>query len=170
MRRVAVAVVLASACADESGPLDRETIAGIARARGDALGGERSGIYQASLEVNACDCPDELGLAVCLSEDLVEAIAVFIDITEGDGFMVARFEQLPQLELSGAIDADGTATLGSVFIGFDLDSNVVLLGRFDGTFGEDGEIVGAVSLRADGKLAGAPIACGNEAEVDGIRL
>jgi hypothetical protein len=163
--------LLASACADDPGPLDRSTIAAIAKSRGDAQGGERTGLYHATLEIGECDCPDDLGFAVCLSKDLVESLGVMFDVVEGDGFMAVRSDGLPrEFGFSGAIDADGTATLGSVFIGFDLDAELVFLGRIDAVFGEDGELTGSVSLGGEGRLAGDPVRCGFDGDVEGVRL
>lgn len=169
-RAVVLAVLVAAACGDEAGPMDRSTIATIAKSRGDAQGGERTGIYAATFEVGDCDCPDDIGINLCLSEEFADAIGVTIHVTEGDGFMVLDVDQVPTLQLSGAIDDDGTATLGSVYVGLDLDASLVILGRLDAEFDEDGTLTGQTSLRAQGELGGTPISCGSELEIDGIRL
>jgi hypothetical protein len=170
MRAVAIAVLLATGCAEAAGPLDRSTIAEIARSRGDAQGSEHAGTWHAMLDVGECDCPTDAGTAACLSEDIAELVGVTMEIVEGDGFMLVRIDVLPQLELSGAIDADGTMSLGSVYVGLDLDSSLVLLGRFDGEFDGSGGLTGVVSLRAEGELAGTPVSCGADAEIEATEL
>lgn len=166
---LAMVLLLGPACAQDPGPLDRETVAEIAKSRGDAQGGARTGTYLATLDIGDCDCPDEIGLVLCLSQEITDA-QLELRVVEGDGFMTADLTGSELAGMSGAIDADGTATLGSVYIGYGFSSDLVVIGRFDGGFGDDGTLTGTAQQEAHGEFGGASIACGGAFEVDAFRL
>lgn len=169
MKRLALGCVIATACAEEPGPLDREVVAEIARSRGDAQGGERTGSYYASFDVGACDCPADITLPLCLSQEFADTFDLELRVVEGDGFLTMTMVDSELLLLSGAIDEDGTATLGSVVIGFGYSTNLVVIGRLDGEFEDDGTLTATVQSSASGEFGGASLSCGSTFDVEAVR-
>jgi len=162
MRRLGAALLLAApsiACASDGGPLDADTVAALVRTPGSAEGYARSGLYDATLVPESCDCPAVTGMALCLLAAVPEAFAS-LEIVQSDGHLLVPVELT---ELVGPLDDDGTFSVGAVD---DLTNALVdghHVARLDGEFDEDGDFTGDFGHRYQATFVG-PMA--EEQEVD----
>lgn len=145
MIRAAAVVTLAAlvGCGSDDGPLDADTVAGLVRTPGSAEGYARTGLYDATLLPESCDCPAVTGMTLCLLAAVPEAFAS-LDIVQSDGSLVVPIEIY---ELVGPLQDDGTFTVGAVD---DLTNALVdgrHIARFDGEFAEDGGFAGDFAHR-----------------------
>jgi len=163
------AVAIASACADDPGPLHPETIAELARSKGDARGYGKSATYDATLTPGSCDCPavmfpvDAFG-SLCLLQ-LVPQAFVTVDVVQTDGTLLVEFEPF---ELVGPIDQDGTFALGALD---GLPSFVTgqRTARLDGSFEDTDLFVGEFAQHYDAQLIDQEIDCTERFGIEAIR-
>lgn len=169
---VMVALALAG-CGEENGPLDPTTIAALSRTRGDALGVTHTGIWAVRFEVVACTCPVSADL--CFDPALLNLISAYAQVVEGDGFLTMSVDSAEtQLafgaELSGPINADGTASVGFVDNGFALNAELLVLGRMDGEFDGPDAFSGFFQQRAKGQYGENTVDCGADLDIDAERM
>lgn len=138
-------------------PLDPEVLAEIIRSRGDAAGIERSGLYRGSFDVVSCGCEDEdiiFDITLCTNlNDLDDAgIDAPMDVTviQADGSVRISEQNVQLLDalgdpllptFYGALDEDGSLSAAGVLQTDALLVEGQVLGRIDGSFDDDGELV-----------------------------
>lgn len=171
---LASGLLCAPGCGDEAGPLDRETVAALARTRGDAQGTSHTGNWAVRFEVTSCTCPADT--MVCIDPALQEILTGYPRLIEGDGLLVvSAFDSglfgatVVPAELSGPIDADGTFSVGSVGAGFGLLVELLTIARLDGSFDGDDAFTGVFAQRIEGTLAEAKLDCTIELQYDATR-
>ena len=136
-------------CYEGFDPLDPEVLAEVMRSRGDAKGGDHSGIYLGRFEALECGCSEvdaEYDLTMCTLIEQAEAIGLSalldVQLVQADG--TVRIQALSlgsQLESSalllpvlyGPIHADGRLSAGGVLQADTVFIQGQVLGRFDGT-------------------------------------
>jgi hypothetical protein len=159
-RGLALALLVASGCAEDDGPLARDTVASLARTPGDAIGYGRTGIYDATLSDAECDCPvvtlDLVGSASLCTLDIQMQMSRSLGIAQNDGIMVLRVDPV---ELSGPLDQDGTFAIGAVDSLTLLGGSGVRVSRIDGEFDDAGVLLGEYRRRIDGDFAEATVDC-----------
>jgi hypothetical protein len=166
---LALAVLVASGCSEDDGPLARDTVASLARTPGDAIGYGRTGIYDARLSDAECDCPvvtlDLIGSASLCTLDIAMQMNRSIGIAQNDGVMVLRVDPV---ELSGPLDQDGTFSIGAVDSLTLLGGSGVRVSRIDGEFDENGILLGEYRQRIDGDFAEATVDCEESFSVEAV--
>lgn len=176
MRRAGLALVVAATfgCADEPGPLDRETVAEIARSQGDAQGGARTGTWDGTFVQGACDCPSDLPQGVCLDDAFEYGVTVPMRLVEGDGVLLLA----PQLgtvgitvplEFSGPIDADDTFVVGLVGAGLGFTAELLVIGRLDAVLDDDEHFSGVMDLRMRGEFGERTFDCDSTLDLEARR-
>ncbi len=170
---LASGLLCAPGCGDEAGPLDRETVAALARTQGDAQGTSHTGNWEVRFEVTSCSCP--ANTMVCIDPALQDVLAGYARLIEGDGLLVVSASESemfglgPFAELSGPIDADGTFSVGSVGAGFGLLVELLTIARLDGSFDGDDAFTGVFAQRIEGTLDETKLDCATELQLDATR-
>ena len=171
--RAMVALVLATGCADDLGPLHPDTIAELTRSKGDAHGYGHTAIYDATLLPDECDCPavtvpngmtggGSLG-SLCILQ-LVSQAFVTVEVVQNDGTMLLRFELF---EMVGPIDADDTFSIGA-YDGLSAFEAGHRTARLDGHF-EDDDFFGDFAQHYDGETLDQSFDCRESFGVEAIR-
>jgi hypothetical protein len=180
VRWIVLLVLCSSACADEPGRYDAQTVLELVRSRGDALGTAHTGVWATTIEELDCDCPElSLGSTIpAVIEPCTAIIAATTDFSspwfiEADGVLHMRFATL---ELLGRIDDDGEIALGEVSSLSNPAVSIRTVLRLDGSIvdhdrdartGVWAELDGELVARFDGKLAERGFRCGAEYELHG---
>lgn len=169
-RRVLAALVgLLGGCAEDDGPMSRQTVAALARTSGDAIGYARTGIYDATLSEGECDCPvvsiDLIGTQSLCALDVAPQIPRSVGLVQSDGVLLLRIDPV---ELTGPLDADDTFSIGAVDSLSLLGGSGVRIARIDGDFDDDGVIVAEFRQRIDGDFADEKVDCEERFEVEAI--
>jgi hypothetical protein len=181
MRRAASRALLAGglalplACdAASDDPLDRETVAAIAKSIGDGRSTARSGNWSVTATVGECECDVLFATRVCVPMQLAD-IPVAVDLVEGGGFLVMRGPLIGptsgiDYEATGAIAADGAFELGYVEVVLSLTAELLTVARVDGEFAADDAAFSAtMQIRASGRLGDIDDACETELALEGER-
>ncbi len=177
----AAALVLASgmiACADDEDPMGREAVAELARSRGDAQGGARTGTWATRFVEQSCVCPAELSNTVilCDADTTLGFIPVMLRVVEGDGVVTLTPDASSMFdfdlggELSGPIDADGTFGAGIVTIGVDVSASLVVTSRLEAEMTGDDTFEGDIRVRMRGDIGDVVVECESAYDVDAERL
>ncbi len=169
MKRLALALAVASGCAEDDGPMSRATVAALARSSGDAVGYGRSGIYDAMLTEAECDCPvvslDLIGSQSLCTLDAAPMLWRTVGVVQSDGVLLLRIDPV---ELTGPLDADDTFSIGTVDSLTLLGGSGVRISRIDGEFDDVGEIAAVFRQRIDGKFADQEVDCEESFAVEAI--
>lgn len=173
IRSLAIVALALSGCAEDHGPLDPVTIAALARSRGDALGITHTGAWSVRFDVVTCTCP--VSAMLCIDPALLDLISAYAEVVEGDGFLTMSVDSTePQLsfgaELSGAINADGSTSVGFVTNGLGLNAELLVVGRVDGEFDGPDAFTGFYQQRAKGQFGEETVDCGIDLDVDAERI
>ena len=177
---LALAVLVASGCSEDDGPLARDTVASLARTPGNAIGYGRTGIYDAmylagliaddaTLSDADCNCPvvtlDLVGSASLCTLDIAMQMMRSLGIAQNDGVMVLRVDPV---ELSGPLDQDGTFAIGAVDSLTLLGGSGVRVSRIDGEFDDAGVLLGEYRQRIDGDFAETTVDCEESFSIEAV--
>lgn len=179
--RLALAIAIglgASACSHDEDPLGREAIAELARSRGTAQGGARSGLWNLRLVEQECTCPADAGgmLVLCGADETLGFIPVNMRAVEGDGVITLAPDVTSGLnfglpaELSGPIDADGSFAVGFVTLGLSLNAELDVTSRLDAEMDGTDAFTGEMQTRLHGSFGDASVDCGSRHDVEAERL
>lgn len=171
VRRALLAAALLCACADDPGPLAISTVAELALAKGDAEGYARSGVYEATLQDSDCDCPGVMIAPIQPADAPCIGGIPFVtfSVVQSDGILLFELQQTVALELVGALDVDGTFSLGSVDELSSVAGSGHHVARLDGEFDESGGFSGALAHRYDATILEQELKCSEHLTIDATR-
>ncbi len=171
----AVIAVGLLACDEDNGPLDRPTLAALARERGDAFGGAHTGTWLLTLDRTECTCTGEAAVLACLSNP-----PTTLRLVEGDGVVAVglAFADVMSggVEFTGPIDEDGSFSAALVSSIVAVQGQLRLLARIDAVTdlepagGGQATMDGRLRVRMAGGVGEIAVDCGSEFEIEGLRL
>lgn len=174
----ALALAVATGCADEPGELDAETVNRIARTQGNAVGFGLSGEWTATVDVVDCSqCPPlfiapELSMCSSLTDffpDSGGTISTSATVIQSDGTLLLR-----SLDLGGTgpLDADGNFVVGRVTDLTTVVSEGTVIVRVDGAIDMSADrptMSATLRQRVAGQIVDEEIDCVQSFELTAVR-
>jgi len=162
----ALALLLASSACEEPDPLDPDELQRLARAQGDARGGDYAGLYLMTGRSGACACPELQGVDLCRTLSLGDA-AIPVVASQHDGLIVLELADI--VAYLGGVDRDGTFAVAAILNAGLIAATGELLSRIDGEF-SDGGFVGVLQNRLVGAYLAREVDCRVSTELTALKF